>query len=303
MRVAGLLSIVATAPLLLGAAAEPLRLAPATPWEVNYAENSCRLNREFGKGDDRVVLGFESEVPDRMDMVVLGKPMSTGAEHVPASFLPTRGEPQQGNTAESPTGPVVLWPHVSMLPGDVIERLEKEEKARRMKPGVRPPPLDLAEEAQRRATQQEFAGKTTAIEIVPRKSRPVVLETGAMGEAFKAFEKCSRDSLRDWGIDPDLEDRIVRPVWAIGVKSWFSPSDYPVAMRQSGDEADIKLRLLVDAAGRPTKCTVVSRFKQKSFDKVVCDVVMRRARLAPAELADGTKVPSYYYNHIVFRME
>jgi hypothetical protein len=302
MRTAALFPVIAAMPLLTGAA-EPLRLTPSTPWEVNYAENSCRLNREFGTGDNKVVLGFESEVPGRMDMIVLGKPMSTGSEQVPASFLPARGEPQKGNTAQSPKGPVVLWSHISLLPDDVIERLEKEEKAKGARKGVRPPPLDLAEIAQIKAAQQSFADSTSAIQIVPRKSRPVILQTGSLGPAMKAFDKCSRDSLRDWGIDPDLDDQIVRPVWPINVRSWFSPSDYPEAMRRTGDEADIKLRLLVDAAGRPTKCTVVSRFKEKSFDKVVCDVVMRRARLEPAELADGTKVPSYYYNHVIFRME
>jgi TonB family protein len=278
-------------------------LPPTTPWEVNYAENSCRLNREFGTGDNKVVLGFESEVPGTTDMVALGKPMTTRTERIPVRFLPARGEPQDGRPADSPKGPVVLWSKVSLLPDDVAERLKQEEKARGAKRGVRPPPLDLAREAQTRAAHQLFAAQTYAIEIAARRERPVILETGPMGDAVKAFDKCSRDSLRDWGIDPDVEDRIVRPPWPIGVRNWFSSNDYPPAMRRTGDEADIKLRLLVDAAGNPTRCTVVSRFKEKSFDKVVCDVVMRRARFAPAELADGTRVPSYYYNHIVFRME
>src|SRR5690349_7592414 len=124
MRLASLLSTIAAAPLLLGAA-EPVLLTPTTPWEVNYAENSCRLNREFGSGDDKVVLGFESEVPDRMDMVVLGKPMTTGSEQVPGRFLPIRGEREKGNTAKSSKGPVVLWPNMSMLSDDVLDRLEK----------------------------------------------------------------------------------------------------------------------------------------------------------------------------------
>jgi hypothetical protein len=29
---------------------------------------------------------------------------------------------------------------------------------------------------------------------------------------------------------------------------------------------------------------------------------MKRARFEPAELADGTKVPSYYVNRVKFRM-
>ena len=69
-----------------------------------------------------------------------------------------------------------------------------------------------------------------------------------------------------------------------------------------GQQSDVKVRLLIEAIGKVTKCTSLSHFKEKSFEQVVCDKFMKRARFEPAELADGTKVPSYYVNHVIFRM-
>jgi hypothetical protein len=64
----------------------------------------------------------------------------------------------------------------------------------------------------------------------------------------------------------------------------------------------VKIRVLVDATGRVTKCTSISHFKEPEFNKITCDRFTARARFQPAELADGTKVPSYYVNKVVFRI-
>jgi len=69
-----------------------------------------------------------------------------------------------------------------------------------------------------------------------------------------------------------------------------------------GQESVVKVRLLVDATGKPTKCTSLSHFKESSFNDVVCAKFMDRAHFEPAELADGTKVPSFYTTVITFMM-
>jgi hypothetical protein len=160
----------------------------------------------------------------------------------------------------------------------------------------------VAEKATLKAYRQDFAAKANEIEIDVSRSRPVILETGSLGEAITLFDKCSRDSLRDWGVDPDVEDKIVRPVWAPKLSSWFSSSDYPSEMFMQGIQSEVKFRLLVDASGRVTKCTSLTHFSQPEFAKVVCDGIMRRASFEPAELADGTKVPSYYVNRVIFKI-
>jgi len=286
------------------AATQPVRLQPSSPWVVDYAENSCRLARTFGQGPDKTTLLLESEAPDEIDMVALGKPLNGFSEEVPAKFLPVQGNPMEGRAAQSTDKhqPAILWSRVFLLPDDVAEKLKKRAAARKLESGTRPPPLDPAERAWLKAKRQEFASKATELEIAARRNRPVILETGPLGEAIRMFDKCSRDSLRDWGVDPDLEDKIVRPVWAPDAAKWFSSNDYPGEMAVRGEESIVKVRLLVDASGKPTKCTSLSHFKEPSFNDVVCGKFMKRAHFAPAELADGTKVPSFYTNIIVFQM-
>ena len=52
MRTEKLIAIVVSAQLLM-AAAQPVRLQPSSQWVLDYAENSCRLIRNFGEGDQQ----------------------------------------------------------------------------------------------------------------------------------------------------------------------------------------------------------------------------------------------------------
>ena len=214
MRIASIIACVAVAPLLI-AASQPVRLQPAGKWVLNYADNSCRLSRPFGEGKNQTVLHFESTAPGELSMLAIGRPLETSLTEVPARFLPVQGEPFEGAPAIATNRqPGVLWSWVALLPDQFLERLKKRAEERRANPNMRPPPINLVERDQERAARQAFAAAANAVEIQVRRNRPVVLETGSLGEPIRMFDKCSRDSLRDWGIDPDLEDKIVRPVWA-----------------------------------------------------------------------------------------
>lgn len=303
MRIRAFIAAAAVVPSLANAGV-PIHLAPSSPWVVDYAENSCRLIRHFGQGKDATIFALESEAPGAIDMLVAGKALASSMEQVPAKFLPLQTKPMFGYLGQSTENgdPLVLWSTMSLLPDESVAAEAKRKAERKAHPEVRPPAVSLAEQAERRAQRQAFATKTTAIEIDARSSRPVILETGSLGPSIKMFDECSRESLRAWGIDPDLEDKIVRPVWAPKPWAWFSPNDYPRDMIISGRESVVKVRVLVDATGRVTKCTSISHFKEPEFNKITCDKFTARARFEPAELADGTKVPSYYVNKVIFRI-
>jgi hypothetical protein len=304
MRITALIGAVAALPTLANGAS-PLHLAPSTPWVVDYAENSCRLIRHFGEGKDEVIFALESEAPGALDMLAVGKPMATILDEVPARLLPLQTKPLLGKPGASADKavPIVLWSQkVRLLPDDVVAADEAKDEQRKAHPEIRPPAESLAEQAQRKARRLAFAASSTAVEIDARSSRPIILDTGSFGEPIKMFDQCTRDSLRDWGVDPDVEDKIVRGVWAPNPSAWFSPSDFPRDMLVRGEESVVKVRVLVDATGRVTKCTSLSHFREPEFNKIACDKFTARAHFAPAELADGTKVPSYYVNKVVFRI-
>jgi TonB family protein len=277
---------------------------PSSPWVLDYAENSCRLIRQFGQGSDQTKLALESEAPGALDMVLIGKPLGALNDEVPAKFLPVPSKPMKGMVGRSTDKylPMLLFSTVELLSADAAAAEERKQAERKAHPEVRPPAETLAEQAAKKAQRQEFAANTTAIQVDARRNRPVILDTGSLGEPIKAFDLCSRDSLRDWGVDPDLDDKIVRGVWAPNPRGWFSSEDYPRDMLMRGQESVVKVRLLIDATGRPTKCTSLSHFEEPEFNRITCDKFMARAHFEPAELADGTKVPSYFVIKVNFRM-
>jgi TonB family protein len=303
MRLGFLVAYAAIAPMHV-ASAEPMRLQPSSQWILDYAENSCRLIRTFGEDKAKTVLLLESGAPEQLDMLVIGKPLQSNADEVGARFLPVGGKTFKGRSAESATtrDPAFLWPNVYLLPDDVVEKFEHYAAEHLVQAPERPPPVNLAEQAVFRSEAQQFAEKATELEIQTRRNRPVILETGSMGKPISMFEKCSRDSLKDWGVDPNLEDKIVRRAWPLQPARWFGSEDYPKDMIMRGEESEVSIRLLVDASGKVTKCTSLSHFKEPAFNQITCANIMKRARFAPAELADGTKVPSYYTQRIVFRI-
>jgi TonB family protein len=290
------------APLLI-AAAQPVRLQPSGPWIVDYAENSCRLGRTFGEGNSKTTLEFESEAPGAADMLVAGKPLRTSQERVSALFLPVGGKPFDGKVGQTVAGsdPAIVWGHVEMMPDDLRKRLEDEAKHYH-DTGVRPPAVSIAEQTERNRQRQQFAAAATELEFQTSRDRTVVLETGSLGDAMKAFDECSRDSLKDWGVDPAVDAQIVRRAWTVNPTAWLSSMDYPVELVRRGEESQFTVRLLVDASGKVTKCTSLSHYNEPEFNRITCDRIMERARFEPAELADGTKVPSYFVQRVEFRL-
>lgn len=304
MRFQAVIAAVAFMPSPTSAAPTPIHLVPSSPWVVDYAENSCRLARRFGEGKDMTTFALESEAPGSLDMLIVGRPLRTISERLPVRFIPLQSKRMDGRVTETAVEriPSVLIDDVRMLPDEAIAIAERMRAEQIAHPDLRPPGMSLAEQAQWKAQREKFATETIGVEVDASHDHPVVLDTGSMGDAIKAFDRCGRDSLRDWGVDPDVDDKIVRPVWAQSPATWFSPKDYPRDMLVMGEESVVKIRVLVDATGRVTKCTSVSHFRAPEFNKITCDKFTQRVHFDPAELADGTKVPSYYVNRVIFRI-
>jgi hypothetical protein len=301
MRFGSFVMCLAAAPMLM-AAGKPVRLEPSSQWIVDYADESCRLVRSFGEGSSKTFFQLESDSPGDVDMVLIGKPLESDQEEISAKFLPHEEAAAKGRPVTSKGGPAILFSTVDLLPAEEVAKIDAKRAAHKANPDARPPADNLAEQIARRAKRQEFADTANEIQVNTRPGRTVILETGPLGKPIQAFDKCSRDSLRDWGVDPDLEDKIVRPVWLVNVRKLISPDEYPTKMLDDGQQSDVKARVLVDASGKVTKCTSLSHFKLPEFNQIVCDKITKAGKFEPAELADGTKVPSYYTVAIHFRI-
>jgi TonB family protein len=239
-----------------------------------------------------------------MDMVVIGRPLETYDEEISAQFVPVSAKPFEGhvNQTVDTHEPAILWSNPPLMPDEAVEK-QKDQASREPKDArVRPPALDLAKVGAEKRARERFLEGATEISLRPTRSRQVILETGSLGAAFAQFDQCNEDSLKDWGFDPAIEAKIARPAWAINPSDWLFANDYPEDLIRRGEESVVAVRLLIDATGKVTKCTPLSHYEETEFNKISCMRISQRARFEPAELADGTKVPTYYTRRVVFRI-
>jgi hypothetical protein len=309
MRIKTMLCCLTAGPLLIGAAPpqQPLQLEPTSQWVIDYADNSCRLIRTFGQGADATKLEVESVAPNDMSMLVTGNPVrssmvppgSVGARFVPGQdpwFMGTAALAEGGQSA-------AVWSHFPLMPmtrpdsrGPTVVSVKHLSKS------DRPPPVDLTKSATQSAERAGFLAHVSDLQIEPKRGHDVILDTGSLGDPIKVFDACMRDLVTSWGLDPDVQAKIVRPPWAPSPAAWFSSADYPAASLSRGEESEVSFRLIVDASGKVTNCTGLSHYDAPEFNTTVCNLLRQRARLSPAELADGTKVPSYFTDTVVFRI-
>jgi TonB family protein len=312
MRTKLLLACFSAAPLLM-AASDPVRLQPSSQWVVDYADNSCRLIRMFGTGDDETKLVLESMAPDDIGMLVVSRQLGGvfPTAQINARFVPGQDNFFAGTPAQTEQNgrAAALWSHFPLMPILKLDGLlpaqlktAMDEARSPAKSSQRPPPIDLNKRAAERAERLRFAAKVSDLEIEPRPGHAVILETGSLDAPVEVFDACIRDLMKGWGIDPAVQDKITRPAWTAKLWAWFSAGDYPVDALRQGQESQVTFQLVVDATGKVTRCTAISPYDAPIFNVAVCNVLKQRARFTPAELSDGTKVPSYYTNTVTFRM-
>ena len=278
-------------------AREPLVLAPIKPWNLHYSDNSCQLFRSFGDPAKPTNLVLESLGPDSgMTMMVFGgalasKPMQGEGK---ATFLPSTGRSFDGGKISQTTTDkqtAIYWSGVSLLP-------ETEEVAKELSDRAR----DRERMIANRAVEQRTAASVTAVQVVEPKDRVVVLKTGSLGKVMEMVRQCNREQMAGWGLDPAVQDRIVLGAKATrNLASLFSDKDYPTEAIRSGEMSVVAARLIVGADGKVVRCTPLTPFSGEGFKEVVC-ARLSKAVFEPAELADGTKVPSFTTTKIDFRI-
>ena len=280
------------------AAKEPLRLTPSSKWNVHYAEDSCRMARSFGEGDQKVVLMVARYQPgDALRLSFIGKPAHTRLNEgvVRLRFGPAEAEQEvqfYPGTLANKTPTLIIRGAVRLAPRspEEIAAYEASVKARRFDfdwPDITP--------------EQEAA--VTFVEVKRAVRQPFILETGSLGAPLAALEKCTDELLGHWGINVAKHaalSRKVKPRSNPG--DWVTSRDYPTEMWMMGKRAIVQFRLNVDVAGKPTACHIQQSTRPKAFDDAVCKAIMRNAKFEPALDAGGDPIASYWLNSVTFHM-
>lgn len=258
---------------------EVRRLSPTSKWVVNYAEDTCKLVREFGAGDQKVTLLLEQFVPGQWFKMSL-----VGDSIVPVSNIrPIEASLRFGpheQEIEVAGIPATIGTTRAFLVGSMLRLAAPTEADKRAIKAAEKrrdylfelPPIGRAREQ-----------AATSLEITRLLRFNLVLDTGAMAKPLEALRECSWDTVKSWGLPVDQQKSLSRKVVpTTGPQRWFSSSDYPGKMVRGGFEGIVNFRVIVDEAGRPVSCHIQSSTQPKEFDDAVCKQLMARGKFHPA---------------------
>ncbi|MEO8141987.1 MAG: energy transducer TonB [Sphingomicrobium sp.] len=318
---------IAALSLLLAAAPPPL--APSSKWGIDYGAQRYTLYRKFGEGKSGVILRFEQTAPQgnisvlmsggalrsgngRRDNRLEFQPLGGSFAHDGLSLVTTEGQTE-----------AVYWSSAlsrgkwGLIPDEEAQRMVRAlppgQYAGRLVPGFDPVPIkwvdrdwSVEDAATREGQYQAFderAARVATVALNPGKRGSVTLLTGSLSAPLQALEKCARNSLKDWGIDVTVEDKIVeraRPIQ--DTSKLLTSADYPQQAIIAGKESRLEVWLNLDAGGRVASCRVISTFASPEINDRMCKLVQQRQTFVPAKTAKGDAVPSYYVQSFYFRL-
>lgn len=321
--------VVGLSAALISVAARPaIVLEPTTPWDLDYADNSCRLIRVFGAGKDTVKLVFEQVAPrGRMTVMLLGKLDADNDNNVLA-FEPlpdVQVDSGQNLDAVDSSARILFWPRAlgrgrwGLISKADAARMKKTdpvaaERSSSAPPDVGPPRVSWKDHDWRVQTADEWqaedagfsarADQVDAVVLNPRRSSSVSLHTGPLGKAFEALEQCASDSLKDWGINSAIEDTVAVSAHPVeDPHKLFGAGDYPQQALRTFKQDNLEVWLNIDAQGTISRCRVISDFASPEINNAICAMVQRKERFVPARTKDGTAVPDFYTENFVFKMQ
>ncbi len=281
--------VASTIPFALHAKPATYELAPSSKWWMDYAPDSCSLSRAFGAGKERVVAQFIRYEPSAGFDLHLASELFSNSANLPDLRLRfgASGDFVRAGAMSGTTGPLpALFLHGRLdnldLHGFDHEQSNWTPEQRAALAG-----MDPAVESAVNSATLIFRNKT------------VVLRLGGMRPPMVEMRKCTTDLVKLWGLDPEQQEgRSSQPIPKSNPGYWLASSDYPLDSLAKGEQAIIRFRLMVDAAGQPTQCAVQAAIARGDFARITCDLLKRRARFQPAKASDGQAISSYYVNSV-----
>lgn len=278
---------------------EPLMLQPTSDWHLDYADDSCRLLRQFGEGDNQSMFYIERYEPgDQFFLVIAGKPFEGRASAKDAARFGPGGYEFVGYLPEGKIGKyetALLLSGLQLLPSEApIVKTKVRQTAAQV-----PDDTDIFGQEASAADESRISW----FEIDRRSGQSVRVNLGSMGEPLAAMRRCTDELLTHWGIDLEAHRKLTRAASPRGNPgTWVTDNDYPRDLIRKGEQGIVQFRLSIGANGRPTQCHIQRSTRPIGFDTAVCDALMRRARFEPALDANGKPIASYWRNAVRFQM-
>jgi hypothetical protein len=276
------------------AASPPVRaLEPSSQWVLDYAEERCTLTRNFGSGENSLLLQIDSFGSwNGFRMTLIGKAVPRA--NVPSGkggFRLTRDEKSRDaalllGIAGKDKLPAASFT-VEFVPSVDLrdwQRLSDEEKA--------------AYAVRVEQPQSSFDRSVETIWVAFGRGKPVDLHVGSMAGPLAAMRACVDDLYKSWKLDPVVQRSLSRLARPLPSTVRHVQADYPGAPLMNGASAFVPVRLLVDADGRAGSCVVQSATPDAPFRQAVCDNLA--GKFEPARDAAGKPVASMYHTSVIY---
>lgn len=268
-------------------AAEPVVLKPYGPWNVDFGDDACRLQRLFGSPEDKHVLVFQQYTPsDRAGLTMAGSAFTKfrNPERVALRFYegqtPLRATAFAGEFGD--TGDALIFSNVSL---------------------TEPAPQKTGEsKSDKPFTQMDVAlGNTVRFVAVQQGTREVRFETGALDKAFEVLNRCTLDLLTKMGLDAQKHATMTREARWLNQQALVRriASQYPGAAR--GEQGIMRMRVIVGVDGKVEDCRILKATATQFLESPACEV-MERAQFEPARDAAGEPFRSLFAASITYRI-
>lgn len=283
-----------TMPQSANAAKPPQVYSPSTPWNLDYAADSCVLRRRFGGEKHAILLEMRQFQPGDAIQLTVASEFVKPRE---AAALKTRFLPDEKPRA-------IDFPLILEFPGKLIaarwgDSLYSDEKADSTVEELAGQPWKQRDEATYKAREGAISG----LEIGGVFSPPIIFQTGEMHRPMTGMRKCLDELVTHWGIDAAAQKSLTRRARPADRMAWtrLIQAKYPSAMLNAGRSGRVLVRMIVGADGKPTSCNVQSIVEDVSFGQTACTGMMKVARFDPALDAAGKPIASYFHTNIIYK--
>lgn len=267
--------------------AEVVEIAPSSPWNVNYADEKCRLQRLFEHEGKPYALVIEQNAPQPGFGLIIAGPELGRFRKAKALDLTLRSDlpPASRDRFQVGTlgdyGPAVIMASVSIADPQADRPAQRPLRSA----GVN---LDAAEKIERIMLG---SGKHS-----------VSLETGNMKAVFEALNACTTSLLVEWGLDVEQHKAYLpaRFLNELQIAKRLQQA-YPAGALAQGGEAIFRLRAIVEPDGQMSDCALLLAASAGTFNSTACRI-MKDAQFEPARDAQGQPFRSYYTTNITYRI-
>jgi hypothetical protein len=262
---------------------QPLLMTPSSDWTVDYAADSCALQRTFSGGTDTASLALRQLAPGDTFEITIGSD----------TLSRTRGAPRIRHRPDE------AW-FDQTFPSFVVNG---DWHGVRFTDSLRPGLMGAGEAPPAWPSEARDARERAVVELTVGGSfeRELTLQTGGMHAPMEAMRTCLRDLVTHWGLDADAQATLSRAVVPVRQIDWARQvvEAYPVDMLRQGRDGRVPTRIIVGTDGRPTSCKA---FAEPSFEQAACASMMRYARFEPALDAGGQPIASYFVTTIIYQV-